>query len=54
MKTGAINTEEIPENLRFLIELPRLRTQRKPWLSSFGVFTGTGSFDWVSGSFIRG
>lgn len=52
MKTGAIKTEEIPENLRVLIELPRLRIQRKPWLSSFGGFTGTGSFDWLSGCFI--
>jgi hypothetical protein len=30
MKTGAIKTEEIPENLRVLIELRRLRIQTKP------------------------
>jgi hypothetical protein len=51
-KTGAIKTEEIPENLRVLIELPRLRIQTKLWSSSFGGCTGTGSFDWLSGCFI--
>jgi len=52
MKRGAIKTEEIPENLRVLIELPRLRIQRKPWSSSFGGFTGAGSLDWLSDCFI--
>jgi len=52
MKTGAIKIDEIPENLRVFIELPRLRIQRKPWFSSFGGCTGTGSFDWLSGTFI--
>jgi len=46
--TGAINTDEIPENLCVLIELPRLLIQTKLWLINFGVVTGTGSFDWLS------
>jgi len=47
--TGAISTEETPENLWVLIESPRLLNQRMLWLISFGVVTGTGSFDWLFG-----
>jgi len=51
--TGAINTEETPDNLCVLIELPRLLTQVTPWLISFGVVTGTGNLDWLCGCSIR-
>ncbi|MBN2463025.1 MAG: hypothetical protein JXB43_05430 [Dehalococcoidia bacterium] len=52
MNTGAIKTEEIPENLLVLMELRRLLIHVKLWLISFGGVTGTGSLDWLSGFFI--
>jgi hypothetical protein len=45
MNTGAIKTEEIPENFLVLMKLRRLPIQVKPWLISLGGVTGTGSFD---------
>jgi len=53
MKAGIIKMEEIPDSFLVLIKLRRLPIQTKPWLSSFGGVTGTGSLDWLSGCFIK-